>query len=170
MQHYSNCVIYQKSYATQSLDQSQHWEEVDDDPSSMQSSYPSLSYPENSDQSSSPKTPPPKSEKPKETEHPKEEGSHRQANKKDVVAEEMKEDPSLSLTLSVFDSGLSSRSRIFALISAFSINVALPFVNGVMLGFGEIFARSLLRHWGWNVPGMPLAPTAVGLASTRSRR
>jgi hypothetical protein len=42
-----------------------------------------------------------------------------------------------------------SVSKVFAIIG---INLVLPFVNGVMLGFGEIFAREAVRtgkHW-WN--------------------
>lgn len=29
------------------------------------------------------------------------------------------------------------------------INLVLPFVNGMMLGFGEIFAHELMFRWGW---------------------
>lgn len=31
-----------------------------------------------------------------------------------------------------------------------AINILLPFVNGMMLGFGEIFAHELGFHWGWS--------------------
>ena len=55
-----------------------------------------------------------------------------------------------SLTLSLFTSPSTvSISKIFAIVG---INILLPFVNGVMLGFGEIFAREAVRtgrHW-WN--------------------
>ncbi|ODN81593.1 hypothetical protein L202_02005 [Cryptococcus amylolentus CBS 6039] len=48
-----------------------------------------------------------------------------------------------SLTLSVFTNSASlSVSKIFAVIG---INLVLPFINGVMLGFGEIFAREVLK-------------------------
>lgn len=31
-----------------------------------------------------------------------------------------------------------------------AINILLPFVNGVMLGFGEIFAKNVVVKWfGW---------------------
>jgi hypothetical protein len=30
-----------------------------------------------------------------------------------------------------------------------AINLILPFINGVMLGFGEIFAHELAFRWGW---------------------
>ncbi|KAI0768088.1 hypothetical protein BD413DRAFT_138364 [Trametes elegans] len=57
-------------------------------------------------------------------------------------------------TLSVFDSSLSPKTRALALVSSIAINVLLPFVNGVMLGFGEIFAKNVVVRWiGWKVPG-----------------
>lgn len=46
-----------------------------------------------------------------------------------------------SLTLSLFTSRLTP-ARIAAVVG---INVVLPFINGVMLGFGEIFARECIR-------------------------
>ncbi|WVQ90933.1 hypothetical protein IAS59_004719 [Cryptococcus gattii] len=49
--------------------------------------------------------------------------------------------PSLTLTLFTNPSSLSI-PRIFAVIG---INLVLPFINGVMLGFGEIFAREVVR-------------------------
>ncbi|KAI9000545.1 hypothetical protein BD414DRAFT_387346, partial [Trametes punicea] len=57
-------------------------------------------------------------------------------------------------TLSVFDTSLSTKTRALALLSSVAINVLLPFVNGVMLGFGEIFAKNVVVRWiGWRVPG-----------------
>ena len=48
-----------------------------------------------------------------------------------------------SLTLSLFTSPSHlTMSRIIAVIG---INLVLPFVNGVMLGFGEIFAREVVK-------------------------
>ncbi|WVR07760.1 hypothetical protein IAU60_004803 [Kwoniella sp. DSM 27419] len=48
-----------------------------------------------------------------------------------------------SLTLSLFSSPSSlSVSRILAVVG---INLVLPFINGVFLGFGEIFAREAVR-------------------------
>lgn len=53
-----------------------------------------------------------------------------------------------SLTLSLFSgSGHRSLARIAAVVG---INLVLPFINGVMLGFGEIFAREVIswtRNW-----------------------
>ena len=71
--------------------------------------------------------------------------------------------PPLSATLSVFDSRLPTSARAWALVSAVSINLLLPFINGVMLGFGEIFARSVAGHFGWKIPGG--AATAVGVGA-----
>ncbi|KAA8906092.1 outer membrane protein TOM13-domain-containing protein [Sphaerosporella brunnea] len=30
-----------------------------------------------------------------------------------------------------------------------AINLILPFINGLMLGFGELFAHELAFRWGW---------------------
>jgi Outer membrane protein TOM13 len=65
-----------------------------------------------------------------------------------------------STTLAVFDDTLPVRSRFLALLSSLSINLFLPFVNGVMLGFGEIFAKTVIVGWfGWG----PAVATNVGL-------
>jgi hypothetical protein len=49
--------------------------------------------------------------------------------------------PSLTLSLFTLPSSLSV-SRVIAVLG---INLVLPFINGVMLGFGEIFAREVVR-------------------------
>jgi hypothetical protein len=36
-----------------------------------------------------------------------------------------------------------------SLLRTTAINLVLPFINGVMLGFGEIFAHELAFQWGW---------------------
>ncbi|KAF8532189.1 hypothetical protein JB92DRAFT_2845414 [Gautieria morchelliformis] len=69
-----------------------------------------------------------------------------------------------SVTLAVFDSSLSRRARTLALISSIGINMFLPFINGVMLGFGEIFAKNVVSFFGWNTS------TAVGLRAAPGRR
>jgi hypothetical protein len=75
----------------------------------------------------------------------------------------------LSVTQAIFDSTLPARARISALFSSLAINMLLPFVNGVMLGFGEIFAKNILIGWlGWKVPGSVV--TNVGIGTSRSRR
>jgi Outer membrane protein TOM13 len=38
---------------------------------------------------------------------------------------------------------------ILTLLRTTAINLILPFINGVMLGFGEIFAHELAFQWGW---------------------
>ena len=71
-------------------------------------------------------------------------------------------EPQQTATLSVFDSSLSPKTRTLALLSSVAINVLLPFVNGVMLGFGEIFAKNLVGWLGWKVPGRASASTSRG--------
>lgn len=36
------------------------------------------------------------------------------------------------------------------LLTSCAINCILPFINGMMLGFGEIFAHELGFRWGWS--------------------
>jgi hypothetical protein len=38
---------------------------------------------------------------------------------------------------------------LLSLLRTTAINLVLPFINGVMLGFGEIFAHELAFRWGW---------------------
>ncbi|KIK10134.1 hypothetical protein K443DRAFT_126907 [Laccaria amethystina LaAM-08-1] len=77
-------------------------------------------------------------------------------------------------TMAIFDSSLSTKTRIKALLSSLAINMLLPFVNGVMLGFGEIFAKKLIiEQLGWaswrsSRPGSVAATT--GLGSPHERR
>ncbi|KAF7312331.1 hypothetical protein MIND_00246200 [Mycena indigotica] len=74
-----------------------------------------------------------------------------------------------SATIAIFDSSLSPRTRITALFSSLAINLLLPFVNGVMLGFGEIFAKNVvLEYFGWRPLTRPgsVAATA-GLRKSR---
>ena len=71
--------------------------------------------------------------------------------------------PPRTATVSVFDSSLSTKTRALALLSSVAINVLLPFVNGVMLGFGEIFAKNVVvRLLGWKVPGTASAAGSGG--------
>src|SRR6185437_9579083 len=51
------------------------------------------------------------------------------------------------------------RTRLITLGTSLTINFLLPFINGIMLGFGEIFARNLVGWLGWSVP----AVGAVGI-------
>ncbi|EAU85500.1 hypothetical protein CC1G_06401 [Coprinopsis cinerea okayama7 len=75
--------------------------------------------------------------------------------------------PPPTATLAIFDSSLSTRTRIVALFSALAINLALPFVNGVMLGFGEIFAKNVVLNWfGWRSVSVA---SNVGIGARRER-
>ncbi|KAJ6619681.1 hypothetical protein B0H10DRAFT_1946524 [Mycena sp. CBHHK59/15] len=66
-----------------------------------------------------------------------------------------------SATLAIFDPSLSTRTRVTALFSSLAINLLLPFVNGVMLGFGEIFAKNIvLEYFGWRP--LPVTTTRLG--------
>ncbi|KAJ7104221.1 hypothetical protein B0H15DRAFT_942221 [Mycena belliarum] len=79
-----------------------------------------------------------------------------------------------SATLAIFDGSLSTRTRVTALFSSLAINLLLPFVNGVMLGFGEIFAKNIvLEYFGWRPvappPGTVAASVGFGAASRRTK-
>ncbi|KAF8986584.1 hypothetical protein BDQ17DRAFT_1548432 [Cyathus striatus] len=68
-------------------------------------------------------------------------------------------------TLTIFDPSLSTRTRVTAFFSSLAINMLLPFVNGVMLGFGEIFAKNFIMQWlGWQPsgPGYVARTTGIG--------
>lgn len=74
---------------------------------------------------------------------------------------------SVSISTSIFDTSLSTRTRVVAVFSALAVNLLLPFVNGVMLGFGEIFAKNVVMGWlGWKSPSV----ANVGLRSSREAR
>jgi len=47
-----------------------------------------------------------------------------------------------------------------AFASSLAINLFLPFVNGVMLGFGEVFAKNLMLGWlGWGSTATHVGPS-----------
>lgn len=147
------------------LSQSQRWEEIDSHPS-LESSFPSISFPsqpESQSDSTSPSHP--------HTHH----HHHHEHSEKDNThgsREKGRHTAPPPATLAIFDSRLSTRSRLLALTSSLAINLFLPFVNGMMLGFGEIFGRALLARFGWHVPSAPGgAATAVGVsAAPKSRK
>lgn len=63
--------------------------------------------------------------------------------------------PLPSVTLSIFSPGLSARARALAIASSIAINFVLPFINGVMLGFGEIFAKNFVAPlFGIRIPSV----------------
>lgn len=71
-------------------------------------------------------------------------------------------------TSAILDSKLSTKTRVLALISSIGINLLLPFVNGVMLGFGEIFAKEVVFGWfGWKLPVTNVGVRARTAASPR---
>jgi hypothetical protein len=45
---------------------------------------------------------------------------------------------------------LYSPPTFWGLMRGAAINLLLPFVNGLMLGFGELFAHELAFRWGWS--------------------
>ena len=66
---------------------------------------------------------------------------------------------------SVMDSRVAPRTRLSLALSSLAINLLLPFINGVMLGFGEIFAKDVLVGWfGWKTRH---GSTATGLGLRR---
>ncbi|KAH9838389.1 uncharacterized protein C8Q71DRAFT_527401 [Rhodofomes roseus] len=120
------------------------WEDIhSSDPDSLASSYPSLSFPSDphSPSSSLPHPLPPHAHH-GHAHHPAHPHGHEHAH------EQRREAP--STTQALFDSSLSPRTRVLALVASLAVNIGLPFINGVMLGFGEIFAKEVLVGWlGW---------------------
>jgi len=45
---------------------------------------------------------------------------------------------------------LYSPPTMWGLLRGAAINLLLPFVNGLMLGFGELFANELAFRFGWS--------------------
>lgn len=45
---------------------------------------------------------------------------------------------------------LYSPPTIWGLLRGAGINLLLPFINGLMLGFGELFANELAFRFGWS--------------------
>jgi hypothetical protein len=113
-----------------------------EDVPSVTSSYPSMSFPEHNETPSPPQPQP----------------TSQQA--------------AVSVTLAIFDSSLSTRTRVTAFFSSLAVNLFLPFVNGVMLGFGEIFAKNVVMGWlGWKASGPASSVTNVGIrTSAREQR
>ncbi|EPQ54260.1 hypothetical protein GLOTRDRAFT_111601 [Gloeophyllum trabeum ATCC 11539] len=130
--------MHQHSKETSSLSASQKWEDL---PSSMNSSqsYPSMSFPSLSNPETPPDAPQP---------HHRPGHSHHQTH--GHLHSQQRGTEAQHVTLSVFDSTLPTKTRALALVSSLGINFLLPFVNGVMLGFGEIFAKEVVVGWfGW---------------------
>lgn len=110
---------------------SQKWEHIDSSPTS---SYPSMLFPDNSIPSSF------KLQQMTGCGQPQEQDS----------AEHKYSNMPPSTIPSLFDGTIAPRTRMNLLLSCLAINLLLPFVNGMMLGFGEIFAKNVLVRWmGW---------------------
>ena len=85
--------------------------------------------------------------------------------------EKPKSTTQLSATRAAFDPALTSESRTKAIFSSLAINMLLPFVNGIMLGFGEIFAKEFVFRWlGWKVPGTVATNVGVGARVLSEKR
>ncbi|KAI4729391.1 hypothetical protein E4T49_02806 [Aureobasidium sp. EXF-10728] len=52
---------------------------------------------------------------------------------------------------------LYSPPTFWGLVRGAAINLLLPFVNGLMLGFGELFANELAFRFGWSNTKVPSA-------------
>ncbi|KAG2107298.1 uncharacterized protein F5147DRAFT_214050 [Suillus discolor] len=115
---------------------SQKWEHIDSSPTS---SYPSMSFPE----TSIPSSPSPPHVALQQT-------TGRYQPEEQHSAERKPSNVPPSTIPSLLDSSIAPRTRMNLLLSSLAINLFLPFVNGVMLGFGEIFAKNVLVGWmGW---------------------
>lgn len=115
---------------------SQKWEHINSSPTS---SYPSMSFPETSIPSS-PSPPHVAFQQTIGRDQPLEQHS----------AERKPSNVPPSTIPSLLDNTIAPRTRMTLLLSSLAINLLLPFVNGVMLGFGEIFAKNVLVGWmGW---------------------
>ncbi len=133
------------------------WEDI---PSELTSSYPSISFP--SDPHS------PSSSHLLQHDHKHHPHEHDPSHPHHH-GEPAKQGPS-GPTFAVFDPTLSRKTRVLALFSSLAINIMLPFVNGVMLGFGEIFAKNVVIGWfGWKAPGTVASNVGVGVASPGQR-
>ena len=113
-------------------------------PSSLTSSYPSISFPDpNSQDPRQPSSTAPLRSRP----------HHRdsEARNRTHDHQEGREQPSRPpASTAILDSSLTTKTRVVALLGSLTINLFLPFVNGVMMGFGEIFAENVLWKWlGW---------------------
>ncbi|KAL7279045.1 LOW QUALITY PROTEIN: hypothetical protein ACG7TL_006879 [Trametes sanguinea] len=140
-------------------------EKWDDMTSSLTSSFPSMSFPSDPHSPSSSARrdlppPPPHHQHPHSAGHAHGPGHlHGHHHHHQHVGAEAPK----TATLSVFDSSLSPKTRALALFSSLAINVLLPFVNGVMLGFGEIFAKNVVVQWlGWKIPGTASSASQQG--------
>jgi len=52
---------------------------------------------------------------------------------------------------------------LWGLFRGAAINLFLPFVNGLMLGFGELFAHELAFRLGWSATKVPIKAAVTSL-------
>lgn len=132
---------------------SQRWEHISSSPTS---SYPSMSFPE----ASVPHSPSHQHAffAPSSAPAPTQTHSHPRADPNPTHV--------LPSTLpSIMDNRVAPRTRLSLVLSSLAINLLLPFINGVMLGFGEIFAKDVVVGWfGWRTRR---GSTAAGLGLRR---
>jgi len=64
---------------------------------------------------------------------------------------------------------LYSPPTIWGLLRGAAINLLLPFINGLMLGFGELFAHEAAFRLGWGGTKVSYVPP-IALAVERSAR
>ncbi|KIK95285.1 hypothetical protein PAXRUDRAFT_827169 [Paxillus rubicundulus Ve08.2h10] len=126
-----------KHVKTETGSPSQKWENISSSPTS---SFPSMSFPE----ASAPQSPLPHTVSLPTAPAPIQRRQNPSAQPNPVAG------VSPSTLPSIMDDRVAPRTRMSLILSSLAINLLLPFVNGVMLGFGEIFARDVLVGWiGW---------------------
>ncbi|GAA5840921.1 hypothetical protein JCM9279_001261 [Rhodotorula babjevae] len=75
--------------------------------------------------------------------------------------------PSLTLAIASAWHTAPWTRKLWAVLASVAINVGLPFVNGVMLGFGELFARNFIGvRLGWPLGGSSSSSSAGARANT----
>jgi len=142
------------------------WEEIN----SLASSFPSL--PENISPSTQEKSPGLKGSPGSAPGHHRHHHRHqpRQTDERHHQQHRPQVPGPSSVTSAIFNPNLSAKTRVLALLSSITINMFLPFVNGVMLGFGEIFARNVIGpYFGWKPPGNVGIRGAGGSGRRRDR-
>ncbi|ORX51185.1 hypothetical protein DM01DRAFT_261650 [Hesseltinella vesiculosa] len=69
----------------------------------------------------------------------------------------------MSLALSRRDESWFKQETLLNILKSTTINFLLPFVNGIMLGFGEIFANEMVIKYGWFGFSRNVQISSVGL-------
>jgi hypothetical protein len=64
---------------------------------------------------------------------------------------------------------LYSPPTLWGLLRGAAINLLLPFINGLMLGFGELFAHEAAFRLGWGGTKVCISPTFVSVLRTWRR-